>query len=58
MIAIKRYIEHFRLSRVILSFAKKKLFVVALSGSGNKSHRLDFLGDFRSFPLPETVPGR
>jgi hypothetical protein len=29
--------------------------LMTLSGSGDKSHRLDFLGDFRSCLLPETV---
>jgi hypothetical protein len=29
--------------------------LVTQSGSGNKSHRLDFLGDFRSCPHPKTV---
>jgi hypothetical protein len=58
MIAMKR-LEHFGLSRAIL-FRKEKvirscahLVVVTQSGSGNKSHRLDFLGDFRSYSLPE-----
>jgi hypothetical protein len=40
--------------------AMKKVFLAALmlvtqSGSGNKSHQQDFLGDFRSCPLPEIV---
>jgi hypothetical protein len=30
--------------------------LVTKSGSGNKFHRLDFLGDFHSCPLPEIVP--
>jgi hypothetical protein len=44
-----------------LFFLKEKLFVLALIlcswqlGSGNKSHRLDFLGTFPSCPLPEIV---
>jgi hypothetical protein len=29
--------------------------LVTQSGSGNKSHRLDFLGDFCICPLPEIV---
>jgi hypothetical protein len=29
--------------------------LVTLSGSGNKSQQFDFLGDFSSCPLPETV---
>jgi hypothetical protein len=62
MIAIKRYIEHFGLSRKIIFFRKKQvirscayLMLVTQLGSGNKSHRLDFLGDFCSCPLPEIV---
>jgi hypothetical protein len=53
--------EHFGLSRAIIFFAKKvirscaHLMLVTQSGFGNKSHRLDFLWDFRSCPLPETV---
>jgi hypothetical protein len=41
--------------------AKKTLFPVALTlcwwqaGLGNRSHRPDFLGNFRTCPLPETV---
>jgi hypothetical protein len=62
IIAVKRYIEHFVLSRAIVFFHKEKvvrtcahLMLVTLSGSGNKSHRLDFLGDFRCCYLPEIV---
>jgi hypothetical protein len=57
MIAIKREIEHFGLSRAILFFRKQKvirscahLMLVTQSGSGNKSHRLDFLGDICCVP--------
>jgi hypothetical protein len=53
---IKRKIEHFRLSRVIL-FRKEKIIrksarrmLVPQSDSGNKSHRPHFLRDFRSCP--------
>jgi hypothetical protein len=31
------------------------LMLITQSGSGNKSHKLDFLGDFRSCTLPEIV---
>jgi hypothetical protein len=61
IIAIKHYIEYFGLSRAIL-FSQKEVvcscahrMLVTQSGSGNKSHRLDFLGDFRSCHLPEIV---
>jgi hypothetical protein len=53
--------EHFGLSRAIISHKEKvirscaHLMLVTQSGSGNKSHRLDFLGDFRSCPLPKIV---
>jgi hypothetical protein len=43
----------FRKEKVIRSCAH--LMLVTQSGFGNKSHRLDFLGDFRSCPLPEIV---
>jgi hypothetical protein len=59
MIAIKGYVEHFgflgpfffRKEKVIRSCAQ--LMIVTQSGSGNKSNRLDFLGDFRSYTLPK-----
>jgi hypothetical protein len=61
MIAIKRCIEHFGLSRAIL-FSQRKvirscahLMLVIHSGSGNKSYWLDFLRDFLSCPLLEIV---
>jgi hypothetical protein len=41
----------FHEDKVISSCAQ--LMLVTQSGSGNKSHRLDLLGDFRSCPLPE-----
>jgi hypothetical protein len=44
----------FRKEKAIRSCAQ--LMLVTQSGSGNKSLRLDFLGDFRSCPLPEIVP--
>jgi hypothetical protein len=63
MIAIKRYIEHFGLSRANLFFRKEEvirscahLILVTQSGCGYKSHLLDFLWDFLSCPLPEIVP--
>jgi hypothetical protein len=40
----------FRKENAIRSCAH--LMLVTQSGSGNKSHRLNFLGDFRSCPLP------
>jgi hypothetical protein len=43
----------FRKENVIRSFAH--IMLVTQSGSGNKSHRLDFLGDLRRCPLPEVV---
>jgi hypothetical protein len=56
--SIRCCIEHFGRSRTF--FRKEKSFVLELiscswhkSDSGNKSHRLDFLGDFHSCPLPE-----
>jgi hypothetical protein len=62
MIAIKRRIEHFGLSWTILFFLKEQfirscahLMLVTQSGSGNKFHQLDFLGDFSRCPLPEIV---
>jgi hypothetical protein len=44
----------FRKEKVIRSCTH--LMLVIQSGSGNKSHGLGFIGDFRSCPLPETVP--
>jgi hypothetical protein len=58
MIVIRRYIEYLELSMAIIFFAKKilrPLMSVTLSDSGRKSHRLGFLGDFRSCPLPAIV---
>jgi hypothetical protein len=55
------FLEHFGLSGPFLFRGEKvirscaHLMLVTQSGSGNKSHRLDFLGDFRSCPLPEIV---
>jgi hypothetical protein len=43
----------FRKEKVIRSCAH--LMLVTQSGSGNKSHRLDCLGNFRSCPLPQIV---
>jgi hypothetical protein len=60
MIAIKHYVEHFRLSRAIL-FSQEVIhtcayvMLVTQLGSGNKSHQLDFLMDFHSCPLPDIV---
>jgi hypothetical protein len=57
MTAVKQYIENFGLSRAIF-FCRDNVFcycawlmLVAHSRSGNKSHQLDFVGDFRSCPL-------
>lgn len=57
MIPIKSQTEHFG---ILFIFSKESvirgcahLMLVTLSGSGKKSHLLDFLGDFRSCPLPE-----
>jgi hypothetical protein len=61
IMAIKRYIKHFGLYPAIRSSPKKKticscahLMLVTESGSGYKSHSLDFLGDFRSCHISET----
>jgi hypothetical protein len=53
VIVLKRYIEHFGLSQAIIFSQRRScahLMLVTLSGSGNKSHRLDFFGNFCSCP--------
>jgi hypothetical protein len=56
VIAIRHKIEHFGFSRAILFWQRKvihscaHLMLLTQSGSGNRSHQLYFLGDFRSCP--------
>jgi hypothetical protein len=60
--APKRYVEHFGPYRAILlrkGSAVRScalLMLVAQSGSGNRPHRLDFLGYFHNCPIPEIAP--
>jgi hypothetical protein len=58
MVATKRYIQHSGFSRAILCSEKKVIRSCAHlefaihSGYGNRSQRLDFLGNSHGHPLP------